>query len=238
MWYAEPFNPPDPDVTLRTTGRAFRVHKLVLSLASPIFRDAFSLHQPPKPASKDSTEPNEAGLDVYNVAGHAEAWEIVLRMIYPSTISPVHIRNFSTLEECLEIAHEYGIGNATAQLSLRLSRWASGDPPRAYTIAYRFGFADTVEPTSRRLIAPRKDLAELPSYFRHGPDAPYDDLNRERKNYLERVAQRIGRTPHRPMCRGCRLRITLTKGRSSRAPLASSRRAHLCGFNLFRCLGK
>ena len=85
---------------------------------------------------------------------------------------------------------------------------------------------------------PRKGLAELPSHFRHGPDAPYDDLNSERKNYLERVAQRIGRIPPRPMCRGCWLRITLTKGRSNRAPLASSRRAHLCGFNLFRCLGK
>jgi len=41
--------PPDADVILRASGgKEFHAHKLVLSLASPVFRDMFSVPQPPQ----------------------------------------------------------------------------------------------------------------------------------------------------------------------------------------------
>ena len=43
------FNVPGGDIILRTSGspnRNFRVHKLVFSLASPVFTDMFGLPQP------------------------------------------------------------------------------------------------------------------------------------------------------------------------------------------------
>ena len=60
--------------------RDFRVHKLVLSLASPVFKDMFSL---PQPTSDNSRGSRVAELEIVEVMDPTNALEAVLRMIYP-----------------------------------------------------------------------------------------------------------------------------------------------------------
>jgi len=69
-------NPPDADIILRASGgKQFHAHKLVLSLASPVFRDMFSVHQPP-----DSGPPKTPIVDVDNPP---DPLEMFLQIIYP-----------------------------------------------------------------------------------------------------------------------------------------------------------
>jgi len=113
----ENFDAPDADIILRALGppiRDFRVHKLLLSLASPVFKDMFSL---PQPALDDSGESTVAKAEVVEVTDPTEALEIVLRMIYPFN-SPSLNGNFNTLVECLVITDKYEIKGAKSRLQV------------------------------------------------------------------------------------------------------------------------
>jgi len=84
----EKFDALDADIILRALGppkRDFRVHKLILSLASPVFKGMFSLPQPALDGSRESTV---AGIEIVEVTDPAGALDIILRMIYPSFTPP------------------------------------------------------------------------------------------------------------------------------------------------------
>ena len=72
----------DADVIIRAAGSLdFRVHKIILSLASPFFKDMFTLPQPPS----DTPET----LPHVDVQESPKTWENILRTIYPSLPSPI-----------------------------------------------------------------------------------------------------------------------------------------------------
>jgi len=99
----EKFNAPDADIILRALGppkRDFRVHKLVLSLASPVFKDMFSL---PQPTSDDLRKSSVAELEIVEVTDPTDALDVILRMIYPFA-PPSFDGSLDTLVECLVIA--------------------------------------------------------------------------------------------------------------------------------------
>lgn len=90
--------PPDADVILRTSGgKEFHAHKLVLSLASPVFRDMFSVPQP------STTKPPQ--LPTVDVDDSPEALEIFLLIIYPAR-KPL-IDDIQTLASVLRLADKY-----------------------------------------------------------------------------------------------------------------------------------
>ena len=99
---AEPASPDfcadDADVVIRVAGtRSFRVHKPILSLVSPVFKDMFTIPQPP--AGTPGTLPH------VDVDESAEAWENILRTIYPMPTPIVH--NINDLESLLFAAKKY-----------------------------------------------------------------------------------------------------------------------------------
>ena len=90
--------PPDADVILRASGgKEFHAHKLVLSLASPVFRDMFSVPQPPPTESSQ--------LPIVDVDDPPEALEAFLQIIYP-TRNPL-IEKIETLVAVLRLADKY-----------------------------------------------------------------------------------------------------------------------------------
>jgi hypothetical protein len=98
-------NPPDADVVLRAAeGKEFHAHKLILSLASSVFKDMFS-------AQLLSTEPNSSKLPTIDVHDPPEALEVFLQIIYP--VRNPFINSLETLASVLKLADKY---NADALL--------------------------------------------------------------------------------------------------------------------------
>jgi len=200
----ENFDAPDADIILRALGppiRDFRVHKLLLSLASPVFKDMLSL---PQPASDDSGESTVAEAEVVEVTDPAEALEIVLRMIYPFN-TPSLNGGFNTLVECLVITDKYEIKGAKSRLYSLLTRMNATQPLRVYATATRFGFANLADSTFGHIISSihLAGILELPEDFNFVSATSYHKLVRQRASYLEAVVDVIRKTPFRSKCCNC-----------------------------------
>ena len=208
----EKFDAPDADIILRALGppkRDFRVHKLVLSLASPVFKDMFSL---PQPTSDDPRKSSAAEIEIIEVTDPPNALSVILQMIYPLP-QPSLCGNIDTLVECLTIADKYDIRGPESQLCTILTRISSAHPLRVYAIAARFGFAKLAESTSRRIISSVNlaEIAELPEDFEFIPATAYHKLVRHRTNYLEAAAEIVKRTPLETWCYSCPGGVNATK---------------------------
>jgi len=92
----EEFNVPDGDIILRAqcslNNHDFRVHKLVLSLASPIFRDMFGITQ---------LRPDTLNVDieVIGMTDPPQGLDLVLRLIY--SFPPPEVDSLDLLVEGL-----------------------------------------------------------------------------------------------------------------------------------------
>ena len=202
------------DIILRALGppkRDFRAHKIVLSLASPVFKDMFSL---PQPTSGDSRKSSVAEVEIVEVTDPAKALDIILRLIYPSFTLPCLDGDFDTLVECLVIADKYEIRRAKSELYKALARVDSTLSLRVYAVATRFGFTDLMDSSSRHIISSvhLTGISELPSDFAFVSITAYHKLIRQRANYLEAVAGIIKQTPSFSWCSGCRWRFAAAEG--------------------------
>ena len=164
----EMFNWADGDVILRaahgTDSRDFRVHKIFLSFASPVFKDMFKLPQPPSPTST---------IDVVDVVDPPRALEAILRFIYPCADPPA-IDDLTLLSEVLALADKYDIGTARSRLRSSLVEFAKTEPLRTYAIAYQLGFEDEMEVASSHAKSVNiLELDELPVEFWSIPATVY-----------------------------------------------------------------
>jgi len=137
------FDGPDADVILRAPlqpgsdeFKDFRVHKLILSIASTVFRDTFSIPQPPPPTSEDTS------LDVVQITESAEVVETFLQLTYP--IDPPVIADLQLLDDLLQLADKYIAGGVITKLKKLLvtPAFLNDDPIRVYALACRNGFEE------------------------------------------------------------------------------------------------
>jgi hypothetical protein len=203
----EKFDAPDADVILQALGPPecdFRVHKLVLSLASPVFKDMFSLPQPVKPTPDNSKASSVEKIDIVSVTDPPHALKLVLRMIYPFK-PPSFDGTLKTLVECLGIAEKYGMEGPKEKLRVLLSRAPASHILQAYAIASRFGFTDIAETASRQISSSINlaGISQLPDEFEFVPPATYHALVRQRAQYLEEAADIIKRIPFMTTCSSC-----------------------------------
>jgi hypothetical protein len=198
------FNAPDADIILRALGppkRDFRVHKLVLSLASPVFKDMFSLPQPTPNGSRESTVTE---VEIVEVTDPAGALDIVLKMIYPFVPPPLD-GDLNTLVKCLIVAEKYKIEGAGSQLYRALVQMSATHPLRVYATAARFGFTNLIGSTSRHIFSSVHLLGipELPDDFDSVSATAYHRLVRQRAAYLEAAVGVIKQTPLKSWCSDC-----------------------------------
>lgn len=202
------FGPPDGDIILRTQGvptHDFRVHKLVLSLASPVFRDMFGIPQPAPSIPRSD-------LEVVDVADPPQALDLVLRFIYPTP--PPDVDSFALLVEGLVITDKYHIGGAQAELRLRLTKFVKDDPLRAYAIASRFGFEEEAEAASSLttgIFLP--GLTELPDDLKNIPAVAYHKLVRIHEAHREVVEDAVDGVLFEPVCLECKVGKALAEPR-------------------------
>ena len=116
----------DTDIILRSVdGQEFPAHKFILSLASPVFRDMFTLSQPPQTQR----------IPLVDLSETARVLDLFLRCIYP--ISKLNIKDLELLEALVTTADKYD----TEAILEVVEPWLMApenlneDPLRIYAIA-------------------------------------------------------------------------------------------------------
>jgi BTB/POZ domain len=144
---SEPLDVPDANVVIQSSDFVhFRVHKPVLAMASPVFKDLFSLHQPSDSESVD-------GLPVVQLTEDAELLNSLLSMFYP-----VHLvipKSYEQVLYLLAACQKYKMDQIQAFIRAEVNHGNFPMPVgtevfRAYAIA-----------SSKRLIPEMEDAARL-----------------------------------------------------------------------------
>jgi len=132
------FDGPDADVILRAPlqpgseeFKDFHVHKLILSIASIVFRDTFSIPQPSCNTSESTT------LDVVQVTESAEALETFLQFIYP--VDPPVIEDLRLVDDLFQLTEKYMAKGVSTKLKKLLvsPSFLKDDPIGVFAIARR-----------------------------------------------------------------------------------------------------
>lgn len=138
------FDAEDADIILRSAGsEVFRVHRCILSIASPIFGHMFALPQP-----QDTT----GQLPHIDLPETTSTLDILLRYIYP--IPSPKIEDFVTLSNVLVSAEKYGAEGVISRLRTILisPHFLDLDPLRVYAIACRWSFLEEAKFASTRTV--------------------------------------------------------------------------------------
>jgi len=133
------FDASDADVILVSSDSTqFRVHRCILSAASPFFHDMFTLPQPPQ-LTLPSIPVSEPSLVI----------DTLLRFIYPVQDPPLD--SLCDLVPILTAAVKYDLTSVLTSLRALLvsPRFTTADPTRVYAIASRFEFEQEAQIASK-----------------------------------------------------------------------------------------
>ena len=132
----------DADIILRTPrAKGFRVHRAVLSVASPILRAHLA------DVAKLSADDEEKGsLPEIDMEDAPEDLDLFLRLIYPITMPP-KFEDFDTLSRTFAILQKYKVEGVQELLKPTLVShpFLTSDPVRVYAMACRLGFKHEAE---------------------------------------------------------------------------------------------
>ncbi|TFK84567.1 hypothetical protein K466DRAFT_665077 [Polyporus arcularius HHB13444] len=140
-----PFDYPDWDVALRSSdGVLFRLHKMILGKASPVFEGMFAL--PADPAAPGQ-------LQIVDMTEDADTLEHLLRIIYP--VPPPTITAVPELVSLLETMKKCQMQDFVTALEQQMMGLLQSDtlqPLRAYTLAYIHKMKRLARAAARRLL--------------------------------------------------------------------------------------
>ncbi|OCH91508.1 hypothetical protein OBBRIDRAFT_792222 [Obba rivulosa] len=134
MRLEHPFTKPSADAIIRSCDNVdFRVHRAILSEASPVFEAMFSL---PRPQLSADDQEHRDGLPVITMTETAATLDAVLRFCYP--MPDPDFASIDALAEVLEAARKYAIDVILAH-AVRLLRGSFLDenPFAVFGVAYR-----------------------------------------------------------------------------------------------------
>lgn len=134
---SSPFDHPDADVIIRSSDNIdFRVFKLFLSFASPVFKDMFTLPQVTEGNNLDETKD---GLPIVQVTEDGETLKNLFLLCYPVD-GPV-LDKLGDVLMLLEAASKYSIERAQkrAQEWLIASRFMERHAMLVFSVACRYG---------------------------------------------------------------------------------------------------
>ena len=142
------FTTDDGDIILRArtepdSKHDFRVHKFILSLASPVFKDMFAFPQP-----LDQNQNEHPDIPVVDIPDSPEVFDTILRYIYPGVELP-KITKVSILSALFSAADKYNIASIHSVLKESLKTFLPAEPFRVYIIACRFGFLAEAKEAAR-----------------------------------------------------------------------------------------
>ncbi|KZT07306.1 uncharacterized protein LAESUDRAFT_758713 [Laetiporus sulphureus 93-53] len=164
--YLHPFTRPDADVVLRSSdGVDFRVHKMILSVASPVFDSMFSLPQPPASGG-------DHDLPIVPVSEENIVLDFLLRICYP--MPNISFEDVKHAIAVLEAAVKYKMDDIVIFLSNTL---IDGPFMNEHAITI-YGAAHRLDLERAKIIASRSTLKKESSFETTiSSDALYELMN-------------------------------------------------------------
>ena len=145
----EPLDVPDANLILRSSDLVdFRVHKSLLAMVSPFFKDLLSLPQP------SDSEPVD-GLPVVQLSEDAELLRILVSMLYP--VYPVRPNSYRKVLYLLAACQKYDMVQVQSSIRAEVTRGNFPAPVgtetfRAYAIASSKGLIPETEDAARQTL--------------------------------------------------------------------------------------
>lgn len=128
---AAPFDDARADLILQSSDEIhFRVFKLIISLASPIFTDMFRI---PSPPSQNSHE-----VQVVSLSEDSTALDVALRHIYPMPTLEGDTLLYASI--LTEFARKYEVNGLDKYISRYLTASIELDPVGVYAMAIAYGY--------------------------------------------------------------------------------------------------
>lgn len=136
------FDALDADALVLASDSQFKVHKSILSAASPVFRDMFTLPQ----------DPTTSSLPTIPVSEPSTTIDALLRFIYP--VADPSISSLSELVLILASAIKYDMDHVilTLRRMLVTPRFLESSPTRVFAIAARFDLDEEAKIASRQTL--------------------------------------------------------------------------------------
>ncbi|KAG8868833.1 hypothetical protein FRB97_001885 [Tulasnella sp. 331] len=156
----EPFDNASPgDCILQSSdGLKYKVFRIILSLASPVFRSMFELPQPSIPAdvmaAQDSPKLSDSpDLQVIPVSETSTTLYTLLLLLYPATV--VQISSYDLVVEVIEAYDKYDINIKSLHPFLHDTLLSedglASNPLGVYAVAWRLGMREEAQKASRYL---------------------------------------------------------------------------------------
>lgn len=160
-----PFNDPKADIIIRSVDNVdFRTHRLILSLASPVFEDMFGLPQSPTNEGGTAGEMKD-GLHVVCLSESSELVHLILSFSHPRCAPKVE--DLGQIGDLMAVAIKYDMEGLSERLKdmarSLLNQIIEEDPIRAYAFACRFRLTDEIRKAAKRsLRIPMSGMLETP----------------------------------------------------------------------------
>jgi hypothetical protein len=156
--YGPPFDEASADIAIRSSDQIeFRVHKLILTHASPVLQTLFGLPQ----AEADALAGQEGRLPVVPVPQDAETLADFLRFCYP--MMPPRPRSMDKLVALINAAQYYQVDEFTSYLQeiLLSAEFLPQNSNRAYALACRWDWKNVAEKAAKSSLRVELDLRSL-----------------------------------------------------------------------------
>ncbi|RPD58999.1 hypothetical protein L226DRAFT_489116 [Lentinus tigrinus ALCF2SS1-7] len=147
-----PFNQDTADIALCSSDDiVFKLHKVILCLASDFFKDMLSLPQPSSVESGSSQDANDFdGLPVVHVSEHSKVLDRIFRLCYPVDDPP--LETIEEVRSTLEAAMKYQMAEAVKITKRRLLGLARDDPLRVYAVACCFSLEEEASAAAQEVL--------------------------------------------------------------------------------------
>jgi hypothetical protein len=169
---------PDANIIVRSSDQAnFRVHKSVLAMSSPFFKDLLSLPQPPDAETVD-------GLPVVALPEDAGLLSSLISFLYP--VTPVIPDSYQKVFALLAVCQKYEIESVQfiirSAIKGRFTRPVQAEGFSAYAIASGLGLDQEAEDAARFTLGQPMTFESLGEGLRLFEGRALRDLIRYRKN--------------------------------------------------------
>jgi hypothetical protein len=181
----EPLDVPNANLIIRSSDLVdFRVHKLILSMASPFFTNLLSLPQPSDGESVD-------GLPVVTFTDDAEVLNSLVSMLYP--VHPVIPDSYDKVLHLLAACQKYDMDPIQSSIRVEISREGSPAPVgaevfRAYAIASSKGLIPEMEKAARLTLDYPMTFKSIGEGLRYFEGSALRGLARFRRRYQFHLA--------------------------------------------------